>query len=171
MQPLRAFGVLASLLAGMIALELASVAEEDEPAAPAEAITLPPPLPPRAERSAAWAEAALARPLFNEDRRPPSPPAPSLAAKPRLPRLTGTLLGPFGRRALMVDGNGDKAIALGESDQVGVWRVEAISAGAVTLSSSEGTWSIQVSYKEAPQAGTSVQVSGPAPRIRRHGRK
>ncbi len=168
-------GALALSLAGTIALELWPAAAKEGPAAAAMAPAIamvPPPLRPSASaigRSAEWTATAAARPLFSPARRPPSPSVPSVAATP-LPRLTGTLIGPFGKRALMVDSNTDKSFTLNESDQLGIWTVEEISAGAVTLRGPEGTQDLRVGFKEPFQPDEGIQVSGAAPRTRRHSR-
>lgn len=173
--PPYVLGVFALSLAGAIALELWPAAAEEGPAAtamaPAIAMVPPPPRPPASAdgRSAEWMATAAARPLFSPVRRPPSPSMPSVAATP-FPRLAGTLIGPFGKRALMVDSNTDKSFTLDESDQLGIWTVEEISAGAVTLRSPEGTQSLRVGFREPSQPDKGVRVSGAAPRIRKHNR-
>jgi len=92
------------------------------------------------------------------------------AAPASLPRLTGTLVGPFGRRALLVEGSGDKSLALGERDRMGAWMVEAISEGHVTLRGPDGAQSLRVGFKAPPPDDQNVQASSAARRIRRHSR-
>lgn len=166
-----ALGALALSLAGIIGLELRPPPAGEEPVA--RSTVVPPPAPraplPPDGHGAAWAAAALARPLFSEDRRPPSPPTDAAAEPPPLPRLTGTLIGPFGRRALLVAGSSDKPVALGESDRVGVWTVEAISEGHVTLRGPDGAQSLRVGFA-APPPGGQVQAASVVRCLRRHDR-
>ncbi len=167
-----ALGALALTLAGIIGFELRPRAAGDEPAGHAAVMT---PLARRMPdtldgRGAGRTAAALARPLFSENRRPASQPPPSAATPVSLPRLTGTLIGPFGRRALFVEGGSDKPLALGERDRVGAWPVEAISEGYVTMRGPDGARSLRVGFKAPPPADQTVQASSAARRIRRHDR-
>jgi len=148
-----ALGALALTLAGIIGFELRPQAAGNEPAGHAVVRTPPArrtPDIPNGQHGAGRAAVALARPLFSESRRPASQPSPSAAAPASLPRLTGTLIGPFGRRALFVDGSSGKPLALGESDRMGVWTVEAISEGHVTLRGPDGARSLRVGFKPPP---------------------
>ena len=164
-----ALGALALTLTGIIGLELRPRAADDEPAGHADIMVLParraPGIPDgHGDRRAA---AMLVRPLFSETRRPPPP---SATVPALLPRLTGTLIGPFGRRALFADGGSDKPLALGESDRMGAWTVEAINAGHVTLRGPDGARSLRVGFKAPPPADPDLQASTAPRRIRKHDR-
>jgi hypothetical protein len=167
-----ALGALALTLAGIIGFELRPRAAGNEPAGRADVMTPPARrmLDTPDGRGAGRAEVALARPLFSENRRPASLPPPSAATPASLPRLTGTLIGPFGRRALFVEGSSGKPFALVERDRVGAWTVEAISEGHVTLRGPDGARSVRVGFKAPPPADQTVQASSAARRIRRHNR-
>src|ERR1700746_484873 len=52
---------------------------------------------PSADRTHDWVTTALARPLFSADRRPAAEAVAAGAGPAGLPRLTGILIGPFGR--------------------------------------------------------------------------
>jgi len=80
------------------------------------------------------------------------------------------LIGPFGKRAFLVDVGSDKPRALSESDRVGRWTVESISDGVVTLNGPDGMQNLRVSFKAPLQADQAIQASNAAPRTRRHSR-
>ena len=172
-----ALGAIALSLVAIIGIEVRTSGTANEPVAQASGVASPVMVssawhsPAGLDRhSAEWAAVALARPLFRQDRRPPSPALPSAATPPSLPRLTGTLIGPFGKRAFLVDGGSDKPRALIESDRMGRWTVESISDGAVTLNGPDGVQNLRVSFKAPLQADQAIQASNAAPRTRRHSR-
>ncbi len=168
----HALGALACLLTGIIGLELRQPAAKGEATAPLAVPSPPPPYPVAlpAGHGAEHAAAALARPLFSEDRRPRLPSLLPAAEPPSVPRLTGTIIGPFGKRALLVDGNSDRPLVLGESGRMGVWTVEAISEGLVTLRGPDGAQDLRVSFGAPLQPDRTIRTSSAAPRIRRHSR-
>ncbi len=146
----HAAGGLALLLSGLIGLELnwlgagASVADLAEPVRVPEQSTATITLQARsAEQSAELAATILAQPLFMPGRRPPSV-APVVARAVPSPRLTGTVVSSSGKRAFFVDAGKPKTV--GESERIGVWTVQAIGAGSVTLAGPGETWELRVAY-------------------------
>lgn len=175
-----ALGALTLSLVASIGIEVRRPGTGNEPVAQASGVASPV-MVSSASRSPAfldrhsveWTAVALARPLFSEDRRPPSLAPSGAATPPSLPRLTGTLIGPFGKRAFLVDVGSDKPRALSESDRVGRWTVESISDGVVTLNGPDGVQNLRLSFKaplQADQAIQAIQASNAAPRTRRHSR-
>lgn len=123
------------LLAGVIGLEC-TTGLADPPverpikivAAPASEPTSAPEATP--DERARQVAAILARPLFSPDRRPPSEPLVAVIDVP-VPRLTGTLLGPFGRHAVLAVG--DRQISRAEGDEFDGWTVHEVDNGKVSL--------------------------------------
>ncbi len=141
-------------LAGLIALELRP-APPHTPLQPARAAANPSageadPLP--ADRSAEL----LARPLFTPGRRPA---AVSGGSGPQagLPRLSGVLVGPFGRTAIFAASGAGKPIVLAEGGEIGGFRVVAIAPGQVTLTGKGRTLVL------SPSHGTEPAERPPAP--------
>ena len=142
----------ASLLAVGVAAVVSWPAPDTGPVRPA-------PLP-QAEAGSAVSEpsgsevaAVLARPLFTPGRRPETPEAASpLAApgRPELPRLTGILVTPAGRRAIFVALEGGHATVVTEGSAVGPWRVEAIRSAEVQLAGPDGRRTVRPSYSQTP---------------------
>ena len=114
-----------------------------------------------------WLASALARPLFNPDRRPEAPaggsavlpplPAPPLPA----PRLAGTIVGPAGRRALIL-ADGNKLSSVAENDTVGPWTLGAIQPGAVVISGPGGVQVLRLAYGQGARAAAVALSAGPA---------
>ena len=146
----RATGALALSLSGAIALEWAA-GVPGRPAAEAVGVSelsevAPPPVA-QPHGGAKQVEALLARPLFSPGRRPPPPAAPAVVQTEPPPRLAGTLVGPFGKRAVFAGAG--KLVSAGEGDSLGAWMVRAITAGSVVLARPEGWRELHV----APMAG------------------
>jgi hypothetical protein len=92
------------------------------------------------DRTDAWVSVALARPLFSRDRRPTpvvakSDSGPTLAA---LPRLTGIIVGPFGRTAIFAATEGGKPTAVREGQALGPYTIRSVGPGGVTVDGPEG---------------------------------
>lgn len=139
---MRAGGVLSAviwLLVGLNALVL-TVPPRPGPVIPeagAPTDRPPRPQPPAIQRETADRVATLlARPLFTPSRRPAPPPA--AAAPPALQRLTGIIVGPFGKRALFASNGAGKTLAVDEGGAVGPWTVQAITSRTVTLTGPGG---------------------------------
>ncbi len=145
-----AFTAAALALAGTIAAELTLPESTPEQAVAVEAPELLPSAPPPPsdyrDQNATRALTALARPLFNSDRRPTAPPpdvAPT-ASPITLPRLAGTVVSPSGKRAIFAAG--DKPAVMAEGSRIDAWTVQAISAGTVTLTGPDGPHVLHVSF-------------------------
>ena len=136
--------------------------------APAEHATAPRPLASAAavvatvppDHTSDWVRTILARPLFSPDRRPPA--QGSVIAGDTsvgLPRLSGVLVGPFGRTAIFAS-DGDKPLVVGEGGQVAQWTVRVIQAGSVEVVGPGGARTLRPSFGTMSAAGT--PPSGPA---------
>lgn len=151
--PFLALALLASLLAAGIALEFDAAAPAEEPAVnmPARRLPMPRPqtaaAPEAADHTDEWVETILARPLFNRDRKPTPPPASAsgAAASAAKPRLTGTLVGGGERKAIFA-GEGGKPVVVGVGGTIGVFTVDAIEPGLVTLTGPDGTEPLRPSF-------------------------
>jgi hypothetical protein len=97
----------------------------------------------------AWSATTLERPLFREDRRPQQ-----VAADPGLvqgrPRLTGIIVGPFGRHALFTLGEGTKPVVVREGDRVGTLLIRSIQPGRAVVENGGKEDSLLLSFREAP---------------------
>lgn len=94
------------------------------------------------------AQIALDRPLFVENRRPVTIQISSAGSTLSLPRLTGVIATPTSRRALFVVAD-ERPLALQEGAQIGAYTVQAITAGAVTVSGPEGLQIIRPTLNSA----------------------
>lgn len=156
--------LVATALVGTVALELGQRMPDSDPTVPATA-PLPAPAAP-ASTPAAEADSArrrvaevLARPLFSPGRRPAPQAAAALpAAAAPLPRMTGVIVTPTGRRAIFVNATG-KSIVVTEGERIGVYAVQSIQAGRVTLSGPDGQRVVSTAFASKPPAG----IAGPAP--------
>lgn len=154
----------AAALGGTIALELGWRLPDSDLMVPATA-PLPAPAAP-ASTPAADADGAgrrvaevLARPLFTPGRRPAAQAAaaPPAAVAP-LPRMTGVIVTPAGRRAIFANGAG-KAVVVMEGGRIGAYAVQSIEAGRVTLAGPDGQRVVAPTFDPKPAART----AGPAP--------
>jgi hypothetical protein len=82
-----------------------------------------------------WADKVLARPLFTIGRRPPKAEASTGAAAPDQARLSGILIGRFGKRAIFAPDGGGKPLVLGEGANVNESTIRSIEPGQVVLAS------------------------------------
>jgi len=139
-------GFLASVLAAALALELDGIGEPAEDETGIVPIHHVPKAQPRVasedpeDHTDSWVATGLARPLFSRDRRP----TPVLAkagggpAMVSLPRLTGIVVGPFGRTAIFAGTDGAKPIAVTEGNTLGAYTVQSIGSGVVTVTGPQG---------------------------------
>lgn len=100
------------------------------------------------------AASVVARPLFSPRRHPAGRSAAVTAVGAvgdGLPRLTGTIVGPAGARAIFAGSDG-KSRAAAEGDAVGDFMIRAIGPGQVTLSGSDGERVLRPTYVLAPVA-------------------
>ena len=102
----------------------------------------------------------LARPLFDPSRRPAAQAAagPAAATAP-LPRMTGVIVTPAGRRAIFVNGAG-KPTVVTEGERIGVYAVQSIEAGRVTLAGPGGQRVVAPAFDPKPAPRTAVPAPG-----------
>ena len=96
-----------------------------------------------------WAAEALARPIFNPGRRPDSVAAVAGTAAPGLPRLTGVMIGPFGKRAIFDTGADGKPVTITEGDKIGGYMLRRIENDRVTVVGPSGTQDLRPAFNRA----------------------
>ena len=112
-----------------------------------------------------WVATALARPLFSRDRRP-SPVAAASGggpAKSGLPRLTGVVIGPFGRTAIFAGPDGAKPVSVTEGKTLGAYTVRAIAPGRVTVTGPEGERVVMLAADAATRSTLAPEAPPPPP--------
>jgi len=154
----------AAALGGIIALELGRRLPDSDLVVPATAPLSAPAAPvstPAADADNAGRRVVevLARPLFSPGRRPAAQAAaaPPAAVAP-LPRMTGVIVTPAGRRAIFANGTG-KPVVVMEGERIGVYSVQSIEAGRVTLAGPDGQRVVAPAFDLKPAA----RAAGPAP--------
>jgi hypothetical protein len=115
----------------------------------------------------AWLATALARPLFSRTRKPTPPEAkpgsaPALSA---LPRLTGVIVGPFGRTAIFAGADGAKPVAVAEGKELGPYTVEAIEPGGVRVSGPQGEQLVLLTADANARSALAADVPRPPPAV------
>jgi len=136
-RPLLLLGLLAALLSAALALELRDTAPDGTapgipPAAPAAAAAAAIGAEAIPERTQALVAAILARPLFEQDRRPLAEAQAGPVADGEA-RLAGIMISPAGRAAIFAPAEGGKPAVLREGEGLGALTVQAIAPGAVTV--------------------------------------
>jgi general secretion pathway protein N len=113
----------------------------------------------------AWVRDILARPLFSRDRRPTPPLARSGGdtVLTSLPRLTGVLVGAFGRNAIFAGESGGKPLVIEEGGHLGPYTVKAIEPGRVTVAGPEGERQLEPSFDA--NARRAVAETPPQPQL------
>ena len=166
---LVSFGLLigAAALSAVLAWEVGAFAPAQPPVAvPARVSVAAASVPAVApDHTNDWVNAILARPLFSPDRRPAANGAVvSATAASSLPRLSGVMVGPFGRRAIFA-AEGSKPMVVGEGGHVSDWTVRVIEAGAVRLVGPGGEQVLHPSFAQSDGAAGLVppQRAGAAP--------
>lgn len=160
-------GALCLVLAGVVAIELRSGGTVESTAH--MAVPGQPPRPSSSASgsgdSAAWIATALARPVFTASRRPPSQAAAPVvvAGPPGLPRLTGVMAGPFGRRAIFAGPEGGKPLVVSVGDAVGEFKVLGIENGEVALRGPDGTRRLRPSFAAAGAPDAAAQDAASTP--------
>ena len=101
-------------------------------------------------------DTVLARPLFAPSRRPPALAADERSAPPR---LSGILVWPAGRVAMVQAASGKHASALAKGGAIDGWTVTDIASDTITLR--RASESVTVGLKFAPP--TAVAAAAPAP--------
>lgn len=157
-------GLIAAALTGVIALETAlevglALDDQSHMSAPAvQTVAVAAAAPHEDDHSPHLVETLLARPLFDQTRRPPVA-SPSLAqVAPRLPQLSGVVVSSAGAFAIFANNDGGKPIVVRKGDQVGAAVIEIVTAGQVTLRGPEGILVLHPSFGERV-----MQASGPNP--------
>jgi hypothetical protein len=122
------------------------------------------------DHAAEWVSTIQERPLFSPARRPvqiSAADAGGPAVPQGLPRLTGVLVGPFGRNAIFA-ADGSKPVVVTEGGKVDAWTVRSIEAGSVKVDGPGGAITLQPSFAASPAATTGSfpagQPAGSAPR-------
>jgi hypothetical protein len=107
-----------------------------------------------AERDiAGWAATITARPLFNIGRRPPKTAAhKNVVASSDLPRLSGIMITPAGRRAIFSPDSG-KPLVLAEGAVLEDGTIRRIAADSVTIQSAKGDLVLRPSFDRNHQSG------------------
>jgi hypothetical protein len=162
--------LLASTLAALIASELNGAQPADD-ATGIVAIRHPPKAQARVasedpeDHTDAWLATVLARPLFSRDRKPTPPEAKPGAPRTlaALPRLTGVIVGPFGRTAIFAGTDGGKAIVAGEGAAVGQYTVQSIQPGGVTVTGPLGEQMVALSGDAATRSALAAEIPRPPP--------
>ncbi len=153
-------GLIAATLTVLIALEVGLTLHDQSRMSPpaVQPVAVVVAAPHEDDHSPHSVETLLARPLFDQTRRP-SVASPSLVAvAPRLPQLTGVVVSPAGAFAIFANSDGGRPIVVRKGDQVGVAVIETVAAGQVTLRGPEGTFVLHPSFGERI-----LQASGPNP--------
>lgn len=153
------------VLAAVIAWEIVDIPRGNvAPARPYDLAAKQDAPPARADDVQAWVRPILARPLFSPDRRPAAGLDSVTAAGARgLPRLTGILVGPFGRSAIFAS-NGNTPIVLGEGGRIGAYTIKSIGAAEVRLDGPHGVQRLRPAFDTAEQAVPTPP--GPTRRVR-----
>ena len=161
-RPLLLLGLLASLLSAALALELRDGVPEAAPlpraatsgaevAAPSAAGDTTP------ERTRSLLAAILARPLFEQDRRPLAE-AKAGPVSEGGARLAGIMISPAGRAAIFATSEGGKPTVLREGGVIGPLTVQTIAPGAVTVLSHGEAQVLHPSF-----AASTATTTAPAP--------
>jgi hypothetical protein len=156
----------AGILAVVIAWEIGDMPRDSAiPPGPYESVATQASSRAHADNVQAWVSPILARPLFSPNRRPAADRDNVTAAGlPSVPRLTGILVGPFGRSAIFA-GKGSKPIVLGEGGRIDAYTVQSIDATQVRLDGPNGVHRLQPAFDTVER-----EVSGPTGPTRRIGR-
>jgi hypothetical protein len=114
-----------------------------------------------ADHTTEWVATVLARPLFSPDRRPAAAETATIGGTglPGLPRLTGILVGPFGRQAIFAV-NGRKPIVVEEGARIDAYTVKSIDVAQVRLVGPEGVRVLNPSFLAA--SGMSNGAAAPS---------
>ncbi len=102
---------------------------------------------PAASSDQRWMATILGRPLFTPSRRPPAEAAQVTGAL----RLTGTIVGPDGPRAIFEPQEGGRAMVVREGERVGGALVRAIAPGKVFIVDGSGLRLLQPSFTSSAE--------------------
>jgi hypothetical protein len=150
-------------LACVVALEVIDRPHGDvAPLRSREADTTSPAATVTNDHTSDWVTTVLARPLFSPDRRPAPAAANVNGGTARgLPRLTGILVGPFGRSAIFAADSAAKPIVVQEGGHVAAYTVRSIEAAQVQLSGPNGAQVLHPSFDAAPASPTVSPTASP----------
>jgi hypothetical protein len=111
----------------------------------------------------AYAE-IVRRPLFSRDRRPPSVAAPSIVARPpaaiRELRLTGIVIGPDTRTAILSDGKRKKEVRLSKGEAYKGWTLQELADDGVVFTHGERTVELPLVTPRAVQGKAGAAAGG-----------
>jgi len=164
---LLGLGLLATLLVTLISMEMQGGPPEEDASGIVAIRHLPKPRPHAVaaaplDRTDEWAANVLARPLFSRDRRPTPPAAkgggPSFTG---LPRLSGVIVGTFGRTAIFAGTGGAKSVSVGVGKTLGPYLIEAIEPDGVTVSGPAGEQHVTLTADAAIRS----QLAAELPRV------
>jgi hypothetical protein len=112
-----------------------------------------------ADHTADWVETVLVPLPFSPSRRPPTVAASGPAAEIMvgMPRLTGILISPAGKRAIFAPGGGGKPLTATEGDTIGKWTVRTIESSAVTLSGPDELRVLHTTFENSTAPAQSAQ--------------
>jgi hypothetical protein len=99
--------------------------------------------------SEGWAATVLARPLFNQSRRPDAAPADPSAHANDSVRLAGVVTGPFGKRAIFSSKDTKPVIAV-EGSRIGDFVIRSIEPNHVVVEAENGLRTLKPSFTDAP---------------------
>jgi hypothetical protein len=165
--------LIAALAVGLAAVLAAELAPHPTDAPPPPAP--PPPVPAIRQEAAkdddggsvaAWVDTILARPLLSPGRRPAAEaagPADAAAAGQELPRLTGIVVTPAGRRAIFAAAGTGRPIVVSEGGSIAGYVVRSIAPAEVTLSKAEGDRVIRPSPVKGSAAAEQAAAAGAPP--------
>lgn len=162
-----AVSLVAAALTALLLVEYRMlVREEPAPASRVQrAVVVPPAADARpGDLAPVHVATVLARPLFRPDRRPPAAPGAAAGKAAELPRLTGIMIDGGGRRAIFADDK--RPIVASEGDRVGVYMVQAIAPGRVTVYGPEGERVLRPSFDPKsgdPKPGDALAPAMPLP--------
>ncbi len=155
MTRLTALWLTAAGLLAVLAWEISGSPQEDVVPArsPATAVTAPP--EPGEISTREWVATVLARPLFSPDRRPAVATATAGAGLSGLPRLTGIMVGPFGRSAIFA-ADSHKPIIVQEGARIAAYTVKTIDAAEVRVVGPDGMRVLHPAFEPAATGDQAV---------------
>jgi hypothetical protein len=99
-----------------------------------------------AEQMRRWAAVSLDRPLFSPDRHPIAQTPAGPNGVTGLPRLSGIMITPTGRRAIFAATHGGKPDVVVEGGSLGRYLVQSISVGEVVVIGPDGRHSLHPTF-------------------------
>lgn len=114
----------------------------------------------QARHRSAWLQLALARPVFEPSRRPPSGQATTRSA-PTLPRLSGVWVTQEEREVFFAGPDG-KSVVLHEGGSIDGYMVQNIEPGQATVTGPDGLHVLHPSFDPNPQTNATVSAASGA---------